>query len=268
MRPLAAATVLMSLCSFAVPCAHAGSVPPETGRIEALAASPEPGVSSLAERLLAGLDSYERLRDYRAIFLKTEKDKTGAMGQEERIFLKFEKPFKIFMGWTNTHKKGLQVHYERGKHDNKLVIHKPGLAFGLAQVIFLPQDSPWVREGSAAYNIEDAGIGTFLYDFATAVVTAAERGQLSVAPAGATDGPVEVSFPGTQKDKIFFAHRIRVSFDPETSLPVRMELYDWQDRPAGTYVYDDLRVDVGPDDPELKKHANRRLYRVYTGDRG
>lgn len=249
------------------PCASAVPEPPDPARIEALVASEDPAARLLGERLRRGLESYARIRDYRALFLKTEKDKTGQMGGEERILMKFEKPFKIYMAWLNTHKKGLQVMYERGKHDNKLGIHKPGLAFGLAPILFLPQDSPWVREGSAAYNIEDAGIGTFLYDLAVSVVEASEKGLLKVG-APEADGWIDVSFPGTVKDRTFFAYRVKVVFDEATGLPVRMRLYDWQDLPTGTYAYEELRVDIGAEDPEFKKLVHRKLYRIYTGDRG
>lgn len=265
MRRLPIALALIVL--WCVSPVSAAPQPPDPARIEAVASSADPAVRSLGERLRRGLESYERIRDYRAVFLKTEKDKTGQMGDEERILLKFEKPFKIYMAWLNTHKKGLQVMYERGKHDNKLGIHKPGLAFGLAPILFLPQDSPWVREGSAAYNIEDAGIGTFLYDFAVSVVEASEKGRLKV-EAPDQDGWVDVSFPGTVKDKVFFAYRVKVFFDEATGLPVRMRLYDWQDRPTGTYAYEELKVDIGAEDPEFGKHVHRKLYRIYTGDRG
>src|SRR5262245_36033987 len=73
--------------------------------------------------------AYAQVNDYRAIFEKQEKSDTG-LGERETIFLKFEKPFKIFMHWLDTHKKGLQVLYERGKRDGKLAIHQPGLLLG------------------------------------------------------------------------------------------------------------------------------------------
>lgn len=263
-RAPAAAVLSVLLC---VPLVSAAPQPPDPARITALASGADPATRRLGERLRRALDSYGRLRDYRAVFLKREKDKTGALADEERILLKFEKPFKIYMGWLNTSKKGLQVMYERGKHDDKLVIHKPGLAFGLAPVIFLPRDSPWVREGSAAYDIEDAGIGTFLYDFAVSVVEASEKGMLKTELSTTGEGWIEVSFPGTVKDSVFFAYRVKVFFDDATGLPVRMQLYDWHNQPTGTYAYEDLRVDIGADDPEFNRHVHRKLRRIYTGNR-
>ncbi len=223
-----------------------------------------PPASDAAARLDTALReaaaSYTEVKDYKALFVKQEADEKG-MGETEEIFLKFEKPFKIFMKWLNTHKKGLQVLYERGRHDGKLVIHKPGLLLGLAPVVYLNQDSPWVREGSASYNIEDAGIGTFLNDFTRAVAQGARENKLKVE--WPQERLADVSFPGTQKDSVYFAQRIRALFDAKTGLPVRMELFDGAGQPMGVYEYRDLVVNGG-DDAEFLKQINRHLLKVYS----
>jgi hypothetical protein len=234
------------------------------GLAEMKAASANAEETTLGTLLEEGMRSYEALGDYRAIFEKTELSK-GALGPTEKIYLKFEKPWKIYMGWLNTHKKGLQLVYERGKHDNKLAIHKPGLFLGFAPVIFLEQSSPWVREGSEAYNIEDAGIGTFLYDFTKAVLRGAREKKLKVTPVETTDkgDRIDVTFEGSLKDKDFFAYRVIVLFDAQNRLPVWMELFDWQNRTTGVYAYEDLKLNVGIDE-DFKRQINRHLFKVYS----
>lgn len=213
--------------------------------------------------------AYGRVNDYHAVFRKQELrggaiDRAGALGPKETIFLKFEKPFKIFMHWSDTRKKGLQVLYERGRHDGKLAIHKPGLMLGLVPVVFLPQNSPWVREGSESYDIEDAGIGTFLEDFSVMVLRGEAEGKLNVSTARTPLGTnADVSFPGSVKDKDYFASRVEVLFDEKTKLPVRMTLYDWEGRVTGVYEYDQLALNIGADDPEFKRLAQKRLYKLY-----
>jgi hypothetical protein len=204
--------------------------------------------------------AYAALKDYRAIFTKQERE-DGQLGPKETIFLKFEKPFKIFMRWQDTHKEGLQVLYERGKHDNRLAIHKPGLLLGLAPVVFLDQNSPWVREGSESYDIEDAGIGSFLEDFEKMVRLGEKEGTLRVL--WEDEATVETLFEGSQEDAGYFARRVVVHFDPKTGLPDRMRLYDWNDEPMGDYAYGDLRIDIGRDDPEFQKLALKKLHRLY-----
>lgn len=244
-----------------------GPASAETADPSAWRRSPGSGepAASLGRELSRGLLSYERLRDYEALFLKREWDAQGMPGEEEEIFFKFEKPWKVFLGWQSSRKKGLQVVYERGRHDNKLAVHQPGLLFGLMPVVFLEQSSPYVREGSESFDIEDAGIGTFLHDFTRAVDDAHAKGRLEVL-AGPDGRTYEVGFPGSEPDEVYFARRVLVRFDETTGLPVFFELHDWQGRPIGRYEYRDLRLDVGPDSPAFGRAINRYLARVYRGD--
>ena len=223
-----------------------------------------PDQARLAGILEKSLDAYESVKDYRAVFCKQEETK-GELGPRETIFLKFEKPFKIFMHWSDTHKKGLEVLYERGRHDGKLAIHKPGLLLGLAPVVFLDRNSSWVREGSESYDIEDAGIGSFLVDFSEMVLKGLREKKIRVQVSENTQGQtVDVFFPGTAPDAGYFAYRVVVFFDGVNHLPVQMSLYNWNEKLTGVYEYQDLKLNVGADDPEFKKVAERRLYTLFA----
>lgn len=227
-----------------------------------------PEHEKLSRILEASLNRYETVKNYTAIFRKQEVSE-GKMGDPEKIFMKFEKPWKIYMGWLDTDKKDLQVVYERGKHKNQLAIHKPGLGLGLVPVVFLDQNSPWVKKGSESYNIEDAGIGPFLHDFSRAILKAAKENQLKILfkkKAGtASEESVEVTFEGSKENTGYFAYRVEVFFDPATRLPVQMELFDWNNQPTGIYTYENLKLDLPAEDAEFKQQINRFLYRVYKG---
>jgi outer membrane lipoprotein-sorting protein len=233
----------------------------------AFAAQDEGNNADLTQRIEKSEQAYAGLKDYSAIFYKSETS-DGKPGEPEEIFIKFEKPFKIFMGWLSSAKKGLQVVYERGKHRGKLAIHRPGLALGLVPVIFLDQNSPWVRAGSGTYDIEDAGIGRFLEGFADAVRQGEKEGKLAVKSLGKHDEngikgeKLEVTFPGSTKSDIYFAYRIIVIFEEGTGLPVGMTLYDWENQLIGTYEYRHLQLNTGHDE-EFKKQIHRQLYKVY-----
>jgi hypothetical protein len=222
--------------------------------------SADPASERLSALLFESQAAWQGVRGYSSMFYKQEREK-GKMGPREKIFLKFDKPFKIYMLWLNTRKQGLQVLYERGKHDGKLAIHKPGLFF--APVIFLPQDSPWVKEGSEAYDIEDAGIGTFLEDFAAMAEHAAAEGKIETKVTESPEGAaVDVSFPGARKDKIYFASRVEVLFDAVSKLPTKMKLYDFNGGLSGTYEYAELKLNPS-EDPEFKRLAHRAIYPLY-----
>ena len=232
-----------------------------TGFYTVVGAEAPKATTPLIEQLEKSRQAYEDVRDYTALFIKEERSE-GKLDPPEEIFLKFEKPFKIYMKWLNPPKKGLEVHYERGKHDNKLAIHKPGFLTGLAGVIFLEQDSPWVRAGSEAYDIEDAGIGTFLFDFTAAVLKGSHEGRLKVDWLDANTANVIFDVPG--KDGVFFARHCVVTFDGGSKLPVKMKLFDWNSRLLGEYDYQNLKINVGAQDTEFMTHIHRSLYRVWN----
>ncbi len=221
-------------------------------------------VAALLALLLTSSTSYEAVNDYTATFLKQETS-GDVLGEKETIFLKFEKPFKIFLHWHDTHRKGLQVLYERGKHDGKLAIHQPGLLLGLAPVIFLEQSSPWVSEGSETHDIEDAGIGTFLEDLSKSVQKGASEKKISVVLSPSDAGTeADISFPGSTETEDYIASRVETFFDAKTKLPVRMRLYDWNGKVTGVYEYKDLKLNVGAEDAEFKKLAERKLYKLFV----
>ncbi len=221
-------------------------------------------ISSFFSLLAESAQAYEGVKDYKAVFLKREESQ-GVLGEQETLFLKFEKPFKIFLHWFDTHRKGLQVLYERGRHDGKLAIHQPGLLLGLAPVIFLEQSSPWVREGSETHDIEDAGIGNFLQDLSKSAKKGVSEGKIDV-KLSQTDAGTEtdVTFPGSLDGSGYIASRVETFFDAKTKLPIRMRLYDWTGKVTGVYEYKDLRLNVGAEDSEFKKIAERKLYKLFV----
>lgn len=259
--------IITNLCLgiFSASLEAADPAPSMTGDLKKLSSTiTDPPAQKLVEQLTKGLDAYLALQDYESTFYKTERAEK-ALGPEEVIFLKFEKPFKIFMKWRNTDKEGVQVFYERGAYDGKLLVHKPGLLFGLAPLVFLDQDSPLVREGSASYNIEDAGIGNFLAEFARCVIQAGEKNLLSVTQDSAHPEWMEVTFPDRKfPDDDYIAHRIKLRFDPVSSLPVEMQLFDARNEPTGLYRYDALVVNVGSADEAFMTEIHRALHKAYT----
>ncbi len=203
--------------------------------------------------------SFNAIQGYDALFVKKEKE-DGKMGESEQIVFRYEKPFKVFMKWINTDKKGLQVVYARGFHDNKLAIHKPGLLLGLAPIVFLAQDSPWIRKGSASYQIEDVGIGTFLNDIAKAARLSASQDSLRVI--WHSEDKAEVLFLNSKDDEVYFAYRVELEFDASTELPVSMKLYDWDNQLTGEYAYQNIALNPKPSTIQPQMH--RQIFKIYS----
>lgn len=226
-------------------------------------------LKKLQELLNKSLVSYRMVNDYNSIFYKSEKTANGSLEPTQKIFLRYEKPCRIFMRWLDSTKEGLEVLYERGYNEGKLAIHQPGLLLGLMPVVFLEQSSPWVKEGSASYNIEDVGIENFLNEFNQAVTRAVEEKRIktiireNVTEDGMAADEAKVSFSDPENKRDFFARRLRVLFDKTTSLPLKMELFDWEDEPSGIYVYKNVKINGGSQDLEFQKYMHPELKKVY-----
>jgi negative regulator of sigma E activity len=49
----------------------------------------------------------------------------------------------------------------------------------------------------------------------------------------------------------YYCYRVLVSFDQENDLPIRVVVYDWDDRVVEEYVYTQLRLNAGLTDQDF-----------------
>ncbi len=101
-----------------------------------------------AEATLARTDSYT------AIFHKQERIQEK-LADEETIFLKFKKPFKIYMKWVKEPYKGRESLYVEGYNDNRIKVRESGLA-GIITVDIDPKGT-LVMKGNR-HPVTDSGI--------------------------------------------------------------------------------------------------------------
>jgi len=89
------------------------------------------------------------------------------------------------------------------------------------------------------------------------VLEAAKAGQLRVdfldAPL-ALGSNAEITFKGSDQNSPYMAYRVEVFFDAKTQLPTRMTLINWQNETTGIYSYEDLKINLGNEDPSSKKN--------------
>jgi len=62
---------------------------------------------------------------YAAVFHKQERVK-GWLKAEETVYLKFKKPFKVYMKWIDDPGKGREVLYVDGWNKNRILLREPG----------------------------------------------------------------------------------------------------------------------------------------------
>lgn len=228
------------------------------------AAEIDPGKAALdrANAVVAkAVARYQALESYQATFESRELDSKGKWAGESS-FLKFEKPFTIFMAWTAGEKKGLQILYAENRFDDKMFVRMPGMLFAMIPPVAVAHDDPRVMKMSK-HSIKNAGIGFFLQDFSESMRKLAPRGQVKVL--AVKEGVDAEGEKGTLLDVVFldpreeYARRA-VVFSQKTGLPVEIKLFKGQDEWVESYLYKNLKIDTAPADAEFKSVADGRMY--------
>ena len=194
-----------------------------------------------------GQVAYEEVRDYTATMQSVERI-GEALEPEKAILLKFQRPFKIYMRWLDGASEGREALYVAGENDGRFfVAEKNGLAkFFTARVD--PRD-PRVLARSR-HPVTDVGIGRLLEIIAANTQRAAHAGVLQVVDHGVgkvADRSVrdfETILP-RDASQGYYGYRVRVSFDEENHLPIRVVVYGWSDRLVEDYTYMKLVLNPG-----------------------
>jgi len=188
----------------------------------------------------------ERINDYTAIFHKQEVVK-GKMLPQENIFLKFQKPFSVYMRWLEGPFEGQEVLYVRDKYKGKLIGHKGGF-FGFVTLSLDPKGRRAMKGNR--YPITEAGLAKVI----TRVLKDLEKGEAegilqlshkqSVEVFGRMSRMIIIRLPD-DPERGFSAARINLWIDLENGLPIKAEFFDWDLKKVGSYGYKNLMLNVG-----------------------
>ena len=197
--------------------------------------------------------SYESVRDYTAVFYKRERV-DGEWRPEETVFLKFQKPFRVYLRWLTGPHGGREALYVDGAHGNKVLIHEPD---GISRFFtFLLDPGGWRILQESRYPFTEIGIGPLIERIIQHARRAWSKGELSLIDrgTGTIKGrevlEVEGILPRDPRAGYSF-YRAALSIDRELGLPVRAALYAWDNSLLGTYAYSDLRLNPGLGDEDF-----------------
>jgi len=188
----------------------------------------------------------ERIKDYTAVFHKQEVVK-GNLLPEENIFLKFRKPFSVYMRWLEGPHEGREVLYVRDKYNGKLIGHDGG--FFRFLTLSLDPKGRRAMKGNR-YPITEAGLAKVI----TRVLKDVEKGEAegvlqlghkqSVKIFGRRSRMITIRLPD-DPERGFSAAKINLWIDLENGLPIKAEFFDWGLKKVGSYGYRNLMLNVG-----------------------
>jgi len=197
-----------------------------------------------------GMEKYSRKEDYSATFTRREfvNDK---LQPEEKFFIKFRKPFDLYMKWIGGPNKGWELLYARGKYNNKVIVHVTGLAN-----LFLPTLELDPTGGLAMMNnrhsILEFGLGYTMEQYYRDIKTATAKNDITLKYLGeemVDNRPCWVIQAELPDKETYYCTRSVMYFDQAYLMPTKMYFYDLnaqnKEYLIEHYVYTDLSFNNG-----------------------
>jgi len=194
--------------------------------------------------------SYEQLHDYTCILNKRELVK-GKILEQKNIIVKFKKPLCIYLKWTEGSDKGTEAIYVQGKYKNELQVHKGGF-LNIYNFSLDPKGKLAMKNNR--HNITEAYIGQIVYLIKSNYDLYKKSGEGSITYEGMQDldGVKTMLFKATfPKGKGYYAQRMMISIDAKTYLPIRTEIYGWQNEFLEMYHYSKIKLNIGLTDKDF-----------------
>jgi outer membrane lipoprotein-sorting protein len=199
-----------------------------------------------AESILAQVESYT------AIFHKQERVK-GWLKTRETVYLKFKKPFKVYMKWIEDPGKGREILYVDGWNNNRILLRDPGF-MGVVIMNLRPQGS--IAMKGSRHPITEVGLEHLVKMLKGNIKRGLQSGELEYRRGkeervyGRRIQSLEVIFPRDSRNG-YYCYRSVISLDIEKRVPIRVQVFDWEDRLIEDYGYEDLTLNAGLSDFEF-----------------
>jgi outer membrane lipoprotein-sorting protein len=196
--------------------------------------------------------SYAEIESYSAIFHKQERV-DGKLREEEMISLKFKKPFKVYMKWIKAPHKGREALYAAGWNKNQVRVHEAGI-LGLVTVNLDPNGHQAMQGNRHA--ITDTGLGNLVKVLRENVSKGLEAGELEFKEHGKDmvygrkSQKIELVLPKARA-KYYYCHRAVIHVDLETTVPIKVQIFDGNDLLIENYGFENLNLKAGLTDADF-----------------
>ncbi|MHB8174676.1 MAG: DUF1571 domain-containing protein [Nitrospirota bacterium] len=211
-----------------------------------------PALAEDPAKIINGMSAaYSKVDDYTAIFYKRE-GVNGKVLPQEKILMKFKKPFKIYMKWLppGPHA-GREVLYVKGENDGKVIGHEGGL-ISFFTLHMKPTGSIAMKGNS--HPITDMGIGRLIEIVENNFKRGEERKELKLKFLGSAEvyGRKAWHIIGELPPfKGYYASRIEIWVDKRLNLPIKIRIFGPGGELLESYGYSDLKINPGLKDEEF-----------------
>ena len=211
------------------------------------AVAADASVGELLRLLDAADKQYAQIHDYTAVMVSRERVQ-DVLQEQERVLLKFQRTFKVYMRWMEGPSRGREGLYVLGAHDGKFLVYEPRGFQRLFTAALDPTDARVMEK--SRHPVTDVGIGRLLEIVGDNARRAARNRVLRVVDRGAHEvagrrvRQLEGILPRDPRDG-YYAYRFQIFFDDEHRIPIRVVVHDWSDQLVEDYTYTNLRLNPG-----------------------
>lgn len=197
-------------------------------------------------------ETNDKLDSYTAIFHKQERV-NGKLLEEETIFLKFKKPFQVYMKWIKDPYKGREVLYVEGWNQGQIMAHEGGIT-GIVTLNLNPRGSMAMKGNR--HPVTDTGIGHLIKIISENIRRRMKAGGFKLLEDGEETvygrktRKVEVVFE-RDRTKGYYGYRVVINLDEEKKVPIKIQIYDWGDQLVESYGYENLNLNAGLTDADF-----------------
>ncbi|MDP8263573.1 MAG: DUF1571 domain-containing protein [Candidatus Ancaeobacter aquaticus] len=214
------------------------------------------------EILLNMQESYNNIDGYTAVLVKGE-PLTSKSKTPQKIFLKFRKPFHVYMKWIESPHNGREILYRKGEDNDNIFAKPAGFLGAILRLVKLPSD---YKSGGSKYTIQDVGIGRLIEKVLHVTLEAKETNDVYLSCKGITvrngRDVYEIERVISQENKQA-NKRLVLYIDKETYLPVEAYVYNGEGKLTEFCMYTDLKINPGLVDNDFnvdnKKYGFRYL---------
>lgn len=264
--------ILVWFCVSVGVCA--GGAPKEGGDVAEVAGKSKQERKSEAEykSQLAGLvkgDHVGLLKTMLAYYEEYIDDYTGTLYKQERIrgklkkqqvasFKFMDKPFSLFMKWTKNADAADRLVFVAGENDGKMVVHPTGLFSWIKSVKREPDCEAAMKVN--LYSCDQFGIRNMLSSILMLQRAVQKDGRIKTETIGekSVDGRkcvvIRAMLPESKASAV---RRMELRIDTEYFLPVELTTWDAKENLIGSYIYKDLKFNVGLSAEEFTPKANK-----------
>lgn len=209
--------------------------------------------------------STSRIQAYTCQFQKLERI-DGELRKPETMRMKFRNaPFSVYLKWIVEPSKDQEAIFVRAAHDDKAVVHPPGLLGAIFRKVSIDPEGKTARKHSRR-PITVAGMG-YMVDLVTGQCEdALTRGDLTLTYEGIRNEggrPLYLVKRVLPKDKGYPCETLLIFIDCETLACVRTDGYDWGGELISHYFYTDLSINPGLTDDDFDPDNRDYGYRLF-----